>query len=254
MAVDFTLAGASSDKIYLEGRFADYEAQLTGSVMRLTRKAVGSPESVSFIKAANETASDVVVFSDGTVSSFKLFDYLKAPSSGAPVPAGESSGAPLAPAKAGSALSSKVKAFALNSGGDVFAPMKPGVALTAVGGVGVDKVYVADATVVDATLLGASADVVYLRGGWSEYEKIAAGTTLSLTRVVGGLSEQVKVSAGNAGNNDWLVFADGAVRSADARVAVLANASVGLTAITGFDVNQKTPGLAGVNASELFLI
>ncbi|NDD14787.1 MAG: hypothetical protein EB072_19660, partial [Betaproteobacteria bacterium] len=136
-----------------------------------------------------------------------------------------------------------IKAFALHSGGDTFASMEPGVTLMAHGGIGIDRVYVADGSVMDATLLGASADQIYLRGFWSDYTKTVSGTTIVLTRSWETLTERVTVAAGEFALNDTLIFADGAVSSFAAKSALSTNPGVALQTISGFNANLKTPGV-----------
>ena len=243
VVLDFTFSGAGSDKVYLPGAFADYSTSLAGNTMTLQRGSGSTLEKVSVVAATSAQASDQLVFSNGVVNSHALYGHMLGQQA-APVPnSSETSNAPLPPAQPGSPLNATIKAFGLNPDGDTFAMMKPGVALMAHGGIGVDKVYVADASVVDATLLGASADQIYLRGFWSEYTKTVAGTTVVLTRALDTITEGVTVAAGEFALNDTLIFADGAVSSLAARAALGTNAAVALQAIAGFDANLKTPGV-----------
>ena len=245
ITVDFTLSGSSADKIYLAGNFASYTASITGSVMNLQRGSGASFESVSFIKWTSAAYSDSVIFADGTLNSLDLYNKLK---TGTPLPAlstTETSIAPLAPALAGSLLNASIKAFALNAGGDTFAPAQPGVAMTVVGSAGVDTVYVPRGGVVDCTLLGSGQDVIYFTGNWGDYTKAIAGIVLTFSRSVDGYSESVRV-VGNPANfslNDQLVFADGAVHSGDAKTALTASLTAAISAVTGYDATLITPGL-----------
>ena len=207
-------------------------------------------ESVSFGKATSAPASDTLIFANGTLSSYDLYNNLK---SGIALPlldTSETSIAPLAPAAAGSPLGATIKAFALNSAGDTFATIKPGETLIAGGSVGVDTVYVGDGSTVDATLLGASQDYVYMRGNWSDYTKSIGGTVITFTRsvTVDGYAtpqtETVKVVASSSVSlNDHLVFADGAVLSNDAKTALLTNPAVSISGIANYDANTTTPGV-----------
>lgn len=95
--------------------------------------------------------------------------------------------------------------------------------LIAVGGVGLDTVYVGDGSTVDATLLGASSDLIYLRGDWADYSKSLAGSVMTFSRSVNGHTETVKVIGGNGALNDKLVFADGAMLSNNPKHALSAN-------------------------------
>jgi uncharacterized delta-60 repeat protein len=248
VTVDFTLSGSGADKIYLGGSFASYTASITGSVMNLQRGSGATLESVSFIKSTSAAASDSVIFADGTLNSLDLYNNLK---TATPLPAlstTETSIAPLAPAAADSVLSASIKAFALNAAGDTFAPALPGVAMTLVGSVGVDTVYVPRGGVVDCTLLGSAQDAIYFTGNWGDYTKAIAGSVVSFSRSVDGYSESVRV-VGNPANvslNDLLIFADGAVHSGNAKTALTSSLTTALSAVTGYDPTMITPGLAPV--------
>ena len=243
ITVNFTTSGAGADKIYLSGNFSDYTSSLSGSVMTLQRGSDTSLESVSVIKGTTLEASDVLVFGDGTLSSYDLYNKLK---NGVVLPAlntAETSKAPLVPAAPNSPLEASIKAFALNPSGDTFAVMKPGVALTAVGSLGTDNIYVADGTTVDATLLGGGQDNIYLRGKWADYSKSVSGSAITFTRTVDGKTESVKVIGGTGALNDKLYFADGSVSSNDAKSALKLDLTSPITAVAGFDPSKVTPGL-----------
>jgi uncharacterized repeat protein (TIGR02059 family) len=254
VTVDFTLSGSGADKIYLGGSFASYTSSITGSVMTLQRGAGATLESVSFVKSTSALVSDSVIFADGTLNSLDLYNTLK---NGTALPAlvtTETSLAPFAPAAAGSVLNATIKAFALNSAGDTFAPAKPGVAMTVVGSVGVDTVYVPRGGVVDCTLLGSGQDMIYFTGNWGDYTKVISGSVVTFSRTVDGYSESIKVvgSTTNVSLNDRLVFADGAVYSGAAKTALTTSLTAAITAVTGYDATLTTPGLAPtLNASAL---
>ena len=233
VVVDMTLSGAGADKIYLSGYQADYTPLLTGSVMTLTRGSGETLETVRFIRATTLPPSDQIIFANGTLSSFDLYANLK---NGTALPAlsGETSMAPAAPAAEGSTLNANIKAFSLDASGETFAMAKHGISLTVVGGVGVDTVYVPDGGTVDATLLGGNSDLIYFRGNWADYAKTVAGSTITFTRSIDGLTESVKVVAGSTVTlNDKLIFADGAVLSNNAKLAVNINANAVISDVTG---------------------
>jgi hypothetical protein len=242
VTVDFTLSGSGADKIYLGGNFASYTASIAGSVMTLQRGSAATLESVSFIKSTSAFSSDGIIFADGTLNSLDLFNNLK---TATPLPAlstTETSIAPLAPAAAGSVLNASIKAFALNATGDTFAPARPGVAMTVVGSVGVDTVYVPRGGVVDCTLLGSSQDLIYFTGNWADYSKVIAGSVLTFSRTADGYSESVRVvGSGTTSLNDRLVFADGAVYSSNAKTALSASLTTAINAVTGYDATLVTP-------------
>ena len=249
ITVDFTLSGSGADKIYLSGSFASYTASIAGSVMTLQRGSGSTLESVSFIKSTSAVSSDSVVFADGTLNSLDLYNNLK---SATALPALSNIETSLALAT-GSVLNASIKAFALNSTGDTFAPARPGVAMTVVGNVGVDTVYVPRGGTVDCTLLGSGQDLIYFTGNWGDYAKAISGSVETFSRTVNGYNESVRVvGSGTTSLNDQLVFADGAVHSADAKAALLTSLTVAISAVAGYDPTMTTPGLApSVNASAL---
>ena len=245
MTVDFTLSGSGADKIYLGGNYASYAASIAGSVMTLQRGSGATFESVSFIKSTSAASSDSVIFADGTLNSLDLYNNLKTAAALPALSTAETSIAPLAPALAGSVLNASIKAFALNAGGDTFAPAKPGVAMTVVGSLGVDTVYVGRGGVEDCTLLGSGQDLIYFTGNWADYTKAISGSVLTFSRTVDGYNESVKVvgSATNISLNDRLVFADGAVYSGNAKTALSASLTTAVNAVTGYDATLVTPGV-----------
>ena len=253
VTMDFTLSSSGVDKVYLGGDFASYTASITGSVMTLQRGSGATLESVSLMKWTSATTSDSIIFADGKLNTWDLFNNLKSGTALPPLSTTETSLAPLAPAAAGSALSATIKAFALNAAGDTFAPAHPGVAMTVVGNAGVDTVYVPRGGVVDCTLLDKGQDLIYVTGNWGDYSKVVTGSVITFTRAVNGYNESVRVVGGTTTSlNDQLIFADGAVHSADAKVALLLNSNVPITGVSGYDPTMITPGLAPtLNASAL---
>ncbi|MEI7680303.1 MAG: Ig-like domain-containing protein [Betaproteobacteria bacterium] len=245
VTVDFTLSGSGADKIYLGGSFANYTSSIAGSVMTLQRGTGATLESVNFIKSTSAISSDNVIFADGTLNSLDLYNNLKTATALPALSTAETSIAPLAPALAGSVLNASIKAFALYAGGDTFAPAKPGVAMTVVGSLGVDTVYVARGGVEDCTLLGSGQDLIYFNGNWGDYTKVISGSVLTFSRTVDGYNESVRVvgSSTNISLNDHLVFADGAVYSGDAKTALTASLTTAINAVTGYDATLVTPGV-----------
>ena len=220
---DFVGSSASADKLYLTGNYADYTGSIAGTTMTLTRTVGQQTETVKFAKAANTGASDKLIFADGTINTFDLSAYLNNTATvGAPIPGGETSAAPSLPAT----LDATVKAYAVDSTGETFAPVGPGMNLIAIGGSGVDTVYVNAGTDADAASLGGNTDKIYFAGNWSEYTKSVLGTSITFARMVGADAETVKVSAATGANNDRLVFADGCVLSNDAKTALQADYAV----------------------------
>ncbi|MDM0029873.1 hypothetical protein [Variovorax saccharolyticus] len=244
VVLDFTTSGSGADKVYLAGNRADYVASVNGSTLTLTRTVNGLPETVMMSASGVVSAADKLVFANGTVNAVNLANEVRGGLVTVPDPV-EMSGAPQGPAAPSALLSATIKSFALDPAGETFALSQPGIHSIVVGSAGLDRVYVADGATVDATQLGSSSDLVYLRGDWADYTKTVAGSTLKFSRVIDGRTELVTVSAGAGALNDKLVFADGAVNSDAAKQAVMDHSAVALSAIAAtYDPATTTPGVA----------
>ena len=241
---DFTGSVGGVDKLYLEGNLNDYAIATSGtSFLLLSRGSGASLETVKVAKDSRGAAiSDVLVFADGTVNTYDLYEAV-ANQTARPTPSGETSLNPAAPAAPGSVLDASIKAFSIGATGETFAMARPGMAMTVVGGIGVDTIYVPDGGNVDATGLVGNADWIYFRGNWADYSKTVVSSIVTFSRVVGGVTETVKVVGGTGNSNDHLVFADGAVFSNNARLALNANPGVAIDAIAGYDPGTTTPGV-----------
>jgi Ca2+-binding RTX toxin-like protein len=245
---DFTGSAASADKLYLTGNYIDYAMSLVGTVMTLTRTVNQQVETVKVSRLTSVANSDKLVFADGTVSTFDLYAHLNSPTTvSAPVPAGETSASPTLPAT----LNATVKAYAVDSAGETFAPVNPGMNLAAIGSAGVDIVYVKAGSNVDASALGGGFDKVYLTGNWADYTKSIAGTNVVFERAVGADLEYVKVAAATGSSNDVLVFADGTVRSNDAKIALQSDTNIAGMAITTATFGTATGWQGGWGLSEI---
>lgn len=246
--VDFTFSSSSSDKVYLPGNFSDYRTTLAGTVITLTRGNGNELESVSVNTSSALVSNDLLVFADGFINSGSLANYLRTPEgTQPPFPnSGETYLNPAPPATPGHPLGSLAKAFAMKDSGSTFAPMVPGVSLIAIGSIDVDKVYVADGTVIDATALGPSSDEIYFRGAWGDYVKqFAAGAnTFTLSRSIAGLSEKISVAGGLGALDDNLIFTDGIVSSRNALLALQNNPQVPIKDVPGYQSGKTTPGVA----------
>ena len=127
---------------------------------------------------------------------------------------------------------------------DVF--YDPEVPVTLIGSGGIERVFAAPGSKINASILGGAIDLVFLRGRWSDYEKNTvdnSSITFSRSVNVNGnlLAETVKVAKGTPFGFDRLVFADGAVATFSAHAALRANPSVALASITSYDPNLATP-------------
>ena len=208
VTVDFTLSGSGADKIYLGGNFAIYTASIAGSVMTLQRGSAATLESVSFIKSTSAASSDSVIFSDGTRNSLDVYNNLKTGTALPAMATTEISLAPLVPAAPRSVLNASIKSFALDSTGDRFAPARPGVAMTVVGGLGIDTVYVPRGGEVDCTLPGSGQDLIYFTGNWGDWgdcTKVISSIALTFSRTADRYNESVKV-VGSANNINLNAF------------------------------------------------
>ncbi|MCW2412726.1 MULTISPECIES: hypothetical protein [unclassified Sphingobium] len=239
----YTLStGAGADKIYFEGSLADYTLSRTGATITLSRTVEGKVEIVNLASANTAVNADALVFADGTVAANLIYNHVSR-GDALPAPSGETSLAPVGAAAPGAELSATIKVGAFDVNGETFALTRTGVKFQVVGNSGVDIVYVANGTTVDASSLGGGTDIVYFRGNWADYTKTVSGTRMTLTRTINGALETVIVSAGGSTLNDQLVFADGAVRSQVAGTAVRTNPNVALADLSGYDPATVTPGL-----------
>ena len=214
LTYDLTITNSGVDKIYLTGNLADYTAQVNGLNLTLSR-TVGGLNEVVTVAAGNTNNYDALIFANGTVKTNELFVATQNASTQPTPNSSETSLAPQGAAATGAPLNAVLNAYAvgtatLDTPGETFASTKPGVSFTVVGGDGIDTVYVASGETVDATALGRSVDLIYLRGNWADYTKstLASGTQLLLTRVVNGTTESVTVTTGTINTHDKLIFAD----------------------------------------------
>ncbi len=225
---DFTKSNGGIDNIYLKGNLTDYGTAFATSTVTLTRGTGASAETVVLAKGTS-TNYDNVIFANGTTSTFALHGW----ASGGAVPTLSAASTPP------TTLDATIKAFALDSAGEVFASSAPGINFVVTGGNGTDIVYVKPGSTVDATKLNSGEDKIYLTGNWAEYTKVATTSKITFTDSTNG--ETVIVAAALGASNDRLIFADGYVLSNDAKTALLGNAGVALTSITGYSNTEVTP-------------
>ena len=249
LTYDLTSTGGRADKIYLTGSLADYTAQVSGVNLTLSR-TMGTLSEVVTVAGGNANTFDNLVFANGTVKTNELFAAVQGATTQPTPDPTETSLAPLVGSGAHPAtqLSAVLNAFAAGSAtsgqvGETFASTRPGITFTVTGGAGVDTVYVADGGTVDASNLGGSQDLIYMRGNWADYIKsiLPGGTKLQFTRIINGHTETVVVANGNTNQFDKLIFADGAVATNNAKAAVVTNPSAPITDVTGHDLTTVTP-------------
>ena len=212
LTYDLTATGSGVDFIYLSGNYSDYDREQNGNVWQLSRTVNGKREIVK-VQSGSAQDSDTLVFANGAISALNItssgavnLDSSKT-STDATIGTGPYSGAAIR-------ASTNYVAGADNIGVS-FSPVKAGVTINISGTAGVDTVYVGEGSKVDATGLGPSQDLIYLRGNWADYKKSLVGKILTLSRTVGGFTESVKLLA-TGGESDKLIFKDGSV---DATVA-----------------------------------
>ena len=247
LTYDLSNTAGSNDKIYLSGSLADYtlQADSVNNTLTLTRPSLNESITVS---SGTPAAFDSLIFANGVVSTYAL--YSAAVSNGTvptPTPNAsvETSLTPVAGsgAAAGTPLNATVTAHAINQNGETFASVKHGVNLIVNGGGGVDKVYVADGESVNATNLAGGVDQIYMRGNWADYTKAldTVNNTITFTRTISGVGESVIVATGTPGAFDRVIFADGAVNTYNASVALTASLTAPIAGITGYNPALTTP-------------
>ena len=160
----------SQDVIFFSGLFSDYINAFSGSdstIITVARPVGGLVESASFAPSVTRASSDLLFFQDVVVNTYDLVknfpgNIARTPVVSAPITQyGEISGNTI------------LKAISLDSTGENFLGFGAGrPKLNVNGSLGIDKVYVQDGSVVDATNLKDAQDVIYFRGSGESYLKI----------------------------------------------------------------------------------
>ncbi len=209
--VDATVLGLSADAMYLTGNFGDY-TQSGGDASNeytFSRSIGGNTESITFASVFGE--QDMLYFADGNLdvgfnnlfdmgtSSFKPINSAMLSGSGTPEPLS-------VPVQE----SGTTKVYVTDTSGENIPSFYRGSVLSVRGNSGVDTVYVSEGTQVDATVLGLSADAMYLTGNFGDYTKSGGGASNEYTfsRSIGGNTESITF-ASVFGEQDLLYFADG---------------------------------------------
>ena len=244
LTYDLSKTSTGIDKIYLSGNFSEYELKtvLGSSTVRQLERTVNSKTEIVIFSIGTPTASDTLVFADGSISTDEIVKVSPSlnpneKSTDATVGTGNYKGAVI------NASSSYVPPT-VDTKGVTFAAVPPGVVLNVSGTKGVDTVYVGQGSTVVATGLGPGQDLIYLRGNWADYSKKTSGpSTLILTRTVGTNTESVTVSC-SVSDPDKLIFADGSI---DSDIAYRNRASPN----PGLDATEKTPLLSDLHLQAL---
>lgn len=257
--IDITNLKGSSDKLYLPGNLEDYltlsSIDVNSGVMTLISTENFTHTEVKFI--ATPSASDDLVFANGKVSSTDIKNFLLAAE-----PSIEQIAINTSERYAdivSSNASAQIKAIALDDTGEVFTSFTPNTHVQISGGGGVDKVFINVGTQVDATNLKSSIDEIYMQGDWADYTKTFDGSgNIQLTRQVtidGSLfDESISVASGSTiATNDLLVFADGAIRSADAVNAIRENNTNDFTTLDGYISDKTTPIASSVSLGDFII-
>lgn len=221
---EFTDNAGGDDKIYLTGERADYVVTISDDIATLAR---GSGDTEETVKVATNVANMTLVFSDG----FLLSSALTAGSSDS-LNNSEVSGNPQLPAT----NSGGVRVGTLGTVDQTNVLGLSGPTFEAIGNGGIDRIFAAAGSSVDATKLGVGKDEIYLEGNWEDYTTAIAGTQITLTRdVVDPLSsvgatysEEIKVIGGIGASDDRLLFADGSVDTRDLLLALRTNSNVNM--------------------------
>lgn len=215
-------SATGSDRIYLTGNRTDYSASILEGILTLTRGTGATAETVK-VRTADPLN---LVFRDGYLAANAV-----SPAGGETLATSETSLKPSLPTNvAGSVLIGSDNA----AGQSNLAGMQ-GQAFTVVGNGGVEKVYVTRGAMTDARRLGVGKDLIYLEGKWGDYTKALTGSSITLTRdVTNGLTqatqtEKVIVTGGFGASNDQMIFADGAI---DTRAALVAMRTSGTSVTT----------------------
>jgi len=220
-------------------------------------------ESVIFARNAGSVntakpASDLLVFSDGTLNSYDIFGAI------ASLTSNPQSLANLTPTAGQTSISldlptlnqSTLRVNAIDGRtpptGAVFKSSGHlGGHMIVTGSEKADSVYVLDGSSVDATRLLGGIDLIYFRGNWLDYRKSVNATTgnfqFERDVAIGGTSYTERVTvAYSASSGDRLVFADGSIQiSQSLRSSIVSQPTIASTSLgDAFNRSLITPGVA----------
>jgi predicted outer membrane repeat protein len=209
---DLTNLKGSVDKLYMSGPLEEYADSIlldedTG-MMQLSRLTDIGNEVVQFI--ATNAASDLVIFTDGAISTALIKEAILDGSSLLDLTLDTT----LTTSDAKTATGAQVKHIVLDSDGDGVMALGPKITQLISGSSGIDKIYVPAGSVVDASNLKASQDEVYLEGDLDDYTlnyNSSSNFVLSRDVVIDNESFTESVTVANGGNvatNDLIIFAD----------------------------------------------
>lgn len=155
-SIDLTNTKASQDKIYLSGTWADFSSNISFNadtgVITLNSSINGKLQSLKVVNGFSATSSDVLIFKDGGINTFQLFNNINDGLSINALSPSISIGSSLSPIKSVS-NNSIVKAVAIDGKGSTFMGLGNGPSLIVSGSSEIDSVYIKEGSNVDATNL-----------------------------------------------------------------------------------------------------
>lgn len=244
------------DVVFFSYNWSAYTKDMTSIAGAIVFSATvnGVTERVIVPNGATAAGKDKLVFADGSVITDKAKLALTTSLTATTTDIATHWNSAITASNPGSALPTTLNAtlrgFASTSVGDTsgatFIMSEVGVQHVITGTALIDKVYVKTGANVDARNLLGGADVLYFTGSWAEYTKdiTTVSGAIKFTRTVNAVTETILVSNGaTAAGKDLLVFADGAVITDKAKLALTGSLTVALSAVTGYDILTKTPGL-----------
>ncbi|AMS13797.1 hypothetical protein A3218_05610 [Pseudomonas chlororaphis] len=230
-----------TDVVLFGGKWADYTKTLDTVAQTITfnRTVDGHTEQVIVANGHLTLQKDLLVFADGAVRTDTAHlaltqnlgasvDDLKAQGALTTNTAADDWNASITSSHPGTLLPDNPggSIFAIAAAPTNFALPTPGVTQVLSGSGGVDQVYITAGSTVDARQLLGGEDRIFFTGKWADYTKTldAVAQTITFNRTVDGHTEQVIVANGHlVMQKDLLVFADGAVRTDTARLALTQN-------------------------------
>ena len=191
--------------------------------MQLSRLTDIGEEVVQFI--ASNTAADVLVFSDGAISTSEVKTAVLNNTDLTTLTLDTSVSAMDDKVTTGA----QVKHIILDNDGAGAMALGPNIQTLISGSSGVDQIYVPEGSVVDASNLKSGQDEVYVQGDLADYDKaFDTSGNIILTREVTidteTYTESIKVAnGGNPATNDLIIFADQQLDAATLKREVVAN-------------------------------
>jgi len=209
---DLTNLKGSVDTLYFSGPLSEYAGSIlldsSTGVMQLSRLTDIGEEVVQFI--ASNTAADVLVFSDGAISTSEVKTAVLNNTDLTTLTLDTSVSAMDDKVTTGA----QVKHIILDNDGAGAMALGPNIQTLISGSSGVDQIYVPEGSVVDASNLKSGQDEVYVQGDLADYDKaFDTSGNIILTREVTidteTYTESIAVaSGGNVATNDLVIFAD----------------------------------------------